>query len=189
MAQLREKVTFDPNVPVPVTLEFDRGKEVNSARGGSQFQYFLADEKIMYVDPEVAEKIAASGAKAGDTLEICRRTRRIGQQTRTEWEVVHLLDEPDYAHHEKAATQAPTRQAPRSAPAPAAQPAKAAPPPTPASRTTPRTAQAMAAAFYAAIEAAEEAESYAAQRGRKLQLDTDAIKSLAVTIFIQEAQR
>jgi hypothetical protein len=192
--QLREKVTFDPNVPIAVTLEFDHGKEVPSARGGSQFQYFLDRDRIMYVEPEVAERITASGARAGDTLEICKRSRRIGQQTRTEWEVVHLLDsqEPtDYAQAEparhtttqqRAATQPPPAPAPRSQPRPA--PAAV---PAPPQITT--TSVAVIAAFKAAIDAAADAEDYARSRGRTLSLDSDAIRALAITIYIQEAKR
>jgi hypothetical protein len=186
MAALREKITFEPNVPALVTMEFNSGKKVADNRGGEQYQYFLEGQRIMYVDTEVAELIIASRAKAGDTLEITKRERRIGQQKRVDWEVIHvpandLTDEPDYAHAEPQGRPAPLQSQPRPAARPAAQQ-------QPAAATASMTQQ-MANAFFAAVDAANVAEQYAQERGRRLILDADALRALAITIFIEGCKK
>lgn len=68
---MRERVNFEPNAPVMVTLEFDDGTPKTSEKyGREEFQYFLDGEQIMWVSPEVRELIRASGARAGDTIRI-----------------------------------------------------------------------------------------------------------------------
>jgi hypothetical protein len=196
---MREKIEFLPNTPVIVTMEHNSGKPVpNTRTGGTQYQYFLQGEKIMYAEPEVWELITANRIKAGDTVEICKRQRRIGQQDRVDWEVVQVPSQPDYAHAEPQgqtgdftmaewqARRPPTAAA--AAPQLLSQPRPATQQQQPAATIASMTQQ-MANAFFSAIDAANVAEAYAQERSRRLILDADAIRAMAITIFIEGAKK
>jgi hypothetical protein len=177
MSPSREKVTFDPNVPVTVTLEFDGGKQVQG-RYGPQFLYWLDGQRSMFVDANVHEQIKASGAAAGDTLEITRR--KTGRTE--EWEVVHIVDEPQ-------ATAPPPATRRQSSPAPAA---AAAPAPRPAQQPAPapitRATTDLTAAFCQAIDALTEAREYGRRAGLDLRWDTGDVRAVAISIYIDKCK-
>src|SRR5260221_9680914 len=82
----REKVTFSLDETQVVTLEFDDGQKV-AGRGGPQVQYFLADNRIMWVDPEISKAIWDSGARAGDTVGITKCETHANGRKSVEWQV------------------------------------------------------------------------------------------------------
>lgn len=67
----REKVTFEPNETQIVRLEYNDGREVEG-KGGPQWQYFLHEDKIMWVDAEVRQKIRNIGAGANSEIAITK---------------------------------------------------------------------------------------------------------------------
>lgn len=201
---MREKLTFEPNVPVVATLEYDDGKVVEG-RFGDQYQYFLAGERILYADPDLRERIKRSGAKTGDTIAICKRATRSGNKRRVNWEVVLQAEEPYGASDEDLPAQmwphqrGDTAHADRG-PRPVATAARQAAPrssgvdvhASASAQTAPRQASLpdVAAADYtaalrAAIEAARAAEAYAHAHGYPLRFASAEIQAMAATIFIR----
>ena len=90
-----QKITLQPNVPATLTLKFSGGKRVTSQiTGEDQFLYTCA-EGSLYASAQLAQAIDLEGG-AGDTVEVIRRERRIGQQRRTDY-VVRRLNQPDRA--------------------------------------------------------------------------------------------
>ena len=169
----REKVTFEERVQV--LLDRDEGKAVESRTGATEYMRVLDnDQRIMFAPAALEASIQASGAKAGDLIQI----DKVKQGRTWIWEVAILSDMP------------PARQA-----RPAAQPAqqRAAAPPArqaqPAQSEITHEALAMTTAFMAAIQAAGEAEAYAVQQGmRDFSLSNERITNLAITIYIQRAK-
>jgi hypothetical protein len=66
-----EKITFQPNVPVRMTLKYADGKTVEG-RFGDQEYYTLTDGRCMYVDMDVAGKINILGLRPGEPFEMCK---------------------------------------------------------------------------------------------------------------------
>ena len=205
--QQREKVSFEPNVPVPVTLEFDDGVPV-PGRFGDQYQYFLGDEKIMWVDPPLRDKIRATGAAAGDEVYITRQETRQGRRKSVDWVVERVEDEPagdmplpppPDDDPEAALAESTRRFVSEPAPAPAPKPAaraqqrsapparaaaaRAAEPPTPAPLHSPITA-----CLTEALAAVRTVEDAAAASGRPLVFSTADIRALAVTLYIRRQE-
>lgn len=89
-SSMSEKVQFTNGEAEIVTLKFDKGKQV-PGRFGDQFMFGLLDGRIMFVEPEVNSAILQTGARAGDTVSICKRSEKQGRTTRTLWDV-ELLD-------------------------------------------------------------------------------------------------
>ena len=172
MSPQREKIDFEPNLAVEVTLEFDGGKPV-AGRNGPQYLYWVDGGRSMFLDPAAHEQIQATGARAGDKLEITKtlRGRSIG------WEVVHVVDEPN------TYTAAPPAARPRPASSPAAAPA----PTAPAREINAYTVQ-LVTAFHTAIDALIEAQRYAKTQGLDLPITADAIRSTAISVFIDRCK-
>lgn len=87
---MSEKVQFTIGLAEVVTLKYDAGKQV-AGRFGDQYMFGLLDGRIMFVEPEVNSAIVQTGARAGDTVSICKRSEKQGRTTRTMWDV-ELLD-------------------------------------------------------------------------------------------------
>jgi pyruvate/2-oxoglutarate dehydrogenase complex dihydrolipoamide acyltransferase (E2) component len=139
----------------------------------------------MFVDPPLHAEIQATGAKAGDTLEITpRKQGRAG----VAWEVVQVCDEPAPAQQPAPAAQ-PARSTPTRT-APASQPAPRNATPAPEIAQPPRTVNTatvdLVTAFRAAIDATIEAQAYASQRGIDLRMSTSDIRSTAISVYIHK---
>ncbi len=76
MGPQREKVKFDFNTPVTVTLQYPAGKIV-SGRFGEQVMWGLADGRVMFLDLAVAQKINALEPQQGESLSICKRNSKV----------------------------------------------------------------------------------------------------------------
>ncbi len=72
----REKVAFELNIPVQVTLQYPQGKIV-SGRFGEQVMFGLEGNQIMFLDLAVAQKINTLEVQAGESVCICKRTSKI----------------------------------------------------------------------------------------------------------------
>jgi hypothetical protein len=86
MSQAREKVKFEPNVPVAITLEDGDGVlQPSSYSGTDQYRYFLGENKIVWVSQDVHEMIQATGAQPGQELVITKKEIRQGMQKSVRW--------------------------------------------------------------------------------------------------------
>jgi len=154
-APQREKVSFSTNIPVLVQLEFDPPTEAREGRFGDQYMYFLAGNRIMFIEPELHAEIVKAGCGAGSELAICKRELRNAGRKHIQWEVVTQQEEPT---HEAPAPRSSPRQA-----SPAAAPPRV-------------SGNFMAAALTEAIEACNLA-SFDAR--------PEDVRALAITIYIQ----
>jgi hypothetical protein len=184
MSPQRQKIEFEPNIPVSMTLEFDGGKPV-AARNGTQYLYWVDGQRSMFMDEEPHQMIQATGAKAGDTLEICKtlQGRKVG------WEVVHVVDEPapPADEHSRTTSQPMSRKA--STPTrPDPQPARPAAASQPAPQVITATTAALTSAFCVAIDALTEAREYARRKGLEMPITADAIRAVAISVFIDKCK-
>jgi hypothetical protein len=67
-----EKVPFQPNVSIPISLKYPEGKTVEG-RYGDQMYYTLTDGRCMYLDMDVAAKINLLELRKGETFMMCKR--------------------------------------------------------------------------------------------------------------------
>ena len=67
----RKMVRFTPNTPVEVALQCADGVRIEG-RYGDRVKYTLADERTMYVDPLVAERIKELDVQPGEVFQICK---------------------------------------------------------------------------------------------------------------------
>ena len=170
-AAVRDRVAFDANTTQTVTIE-STGTAQASRDGTPEFRYRLAENKIMWVPPEVHEQIVRAlqtEAEAG-TFSITKRKR--GNQAAT-WEVVQHADEPKQQAE-------PPRCAPRPAPAAALAPPRQA--------QLPAQGEPYSTTLYtclcAAMRDAQAAEAFATQIGRPCAFETGDIRAMAATLFI-----
>lgn len=177
------------NIPVETCLKFDSGKTVESQIDGSkQMMFTLSDDDKLYVPLSVASRMEELGIRKGVPFRIGKReVPGPGAKKRIEWFVERL-------------SPAPEPDAPAERPEPfragstvTVRPAAAAPAPAPAAATPiapPDTASAnlMAAALMAAVDSAILAEKYASAKNFPLKFDSEDIRSMAATIYIQAAK-
>jgi hypothetical protein len=67
-----EIVEFEPNIPQEMALLYLAGKPIETARG-PRVMFSVKGGRKLFVDPPVAEQIAALGAKKGEPISICKR--------------------------------------------------------------------------------------------------------------------
>jgi hypothetical protein len=107
---MRETLRFQPNVPEVVALAFAEGREVEG-RFGNQVMFTLEDDRVMYLDPPVAEKLKELGIRKGQEFQVVKREIVDGKRRSFEWkiEAVKLAAAaPPAAKREKAAAQPET---------------------------------------------------------------------------------
>ena len=80
---------FNTNTPVEVALRWEDGREVEG-RYGLQVMYTLADQRVIYVPPIVAQQIRELGIRQGERFEICKAEARQGERRWIEWQVRRL---------------------------------------------------------------------------------------------------
>lgn len=88
-SQLSDTVKFEKNIPVRVSLKYDKPRIVNG-RWGDRAMFTLTDGRVMFVDPDVAESIRTIGIQPGQEFIVCQRSAN----GRTEWEVSKLPERP-----------------------------------------------------------------------------------------------
>ena len=71
---LRDRVTFESNRPLTITLDRDGNPTEQSNRAGeTEYRYFLEGHQIMWVPPHVHDAIEQAQAGDGASFEITRR--------------------------------------------------------------------------------------------------------------------
>jgi len=134
----RKMVRFAANVPVEIALQCVDGIRVEG-RYGDRVKYTLTDDRTMYVDPFVAERIKELGVQPGELFQICKRQAKKGNRKTIYW-VVEQPGEPESQLERDLRASLETAQASEIAPQPTAAPsvntspaapAPSAPPPCP----------------------------------------------------------
>jgi hypothetical protein len=72
--QQREVVKFATNTPVEVALKFAGAGKIISTRGGERVLYTLADDRVMFLDLGVAQKINELGVNVQEKFFICKHS-------------------------------------------------------------------------------------------------------------------
>src|SRR5690242_6693604 len=80
----REVVRFTPNVPVEVALKFAGQGTIVSTRFGERVMYTLTDDRVMFLNLWVAQKINELGVNVHEKFCICKYS---GADSRTDWTV------------------------------------------------------------------------------------------------------
>ena len=177
--QLRERVSFEPNLPQTVTLE-SAGVEQAGRDGTPEYRYMLEGARIMWVAEEAHRAIerAMQTDPQSNCFSITKRKSGRGAAT---WEVIQHADEP-------AAYTPPASQPRPAAARPAPQPATPASTSTRQQRLPDATAEPYSTTLYsclcAAIRDAQEAERFSQQIGRAVAFETGDIRAMAATLFI-----
>src|ERR1700693_6336618 len=83
---MSEKLQFQTNVAIDVTLKYNDGKEV-TGQYGDQVLYTLTDGRVMYVPPIVKKKIDELGIGRGDLFTITKTEKKNGTRRPIEWVV------------------------------------------------------------------------------------------------------
>ena len=89
----RKMVRFAANVPVEIALQCPDGIRVEG-RYGDRVKYTLTDDRTMYVDPFVAERIKELDVQAGELFQICKRQAKKGNRKTICW-AVHRYGESE----------------------------------------------------------------------------------------------
>jgi hypothetical protein len=84
---MKEKVTFETNVPVPVALAQTEGMEAQG-RYGDEVMYNLQDGRVMFVPLSIRDEIRKLEVKPGETLQVCRREVEVLGEPCFEWTVI-----------------------------------------------------------------------------------------------------
>lgn len=184
---------FNTNSPVEVALRWDAGKRVEG-RYGEQVMYSLEGDRVMYVPPIVAKQIHELGIRAREIFEICKAELREENKRWIEWRV-RRLEEPRHPAwlgnvSEAAATglnndeqnhrHGTTRETARPLDLQASPDGTLLPVPVTGAGIT-----AMELAMSGAAEIAQRVESRARMRNYPLQFNSEDIRAIGLTMFIQ----
>ena len=187
-------IRFRTNMPVEVPgIKYPGGRPVQSQYGDQVLITFVDGTKA-YLPSIVDARIKELGLKLAEPFVICRREVTEGRRKLIRWEVQRPLADQlqmsiDQARDDhKVTLTVPENQTPRQVDS---APAAANPMPRKENQTqinaTPApavTANGMTNALKFAIDAAVEATAYAQSKGLALAFDSDSIRTLAVTVFI-----
>ena len=83
---MKEKVSFETNVPVSVVLAQTEGMEVQG-RYGDEVMYNLQDGRVMFVPLAIRDEIRKLEVKPGEALQICKREVEVLGEPCIEWTV------------------------------------------------------------------------------------------------------
>jgi hypothetical protein len=79
-------VRFAANMPLEIALQCTDGVRIEG-RYGDRVKYTLMDDRTMYVDPFVAERIKELAIQPGELFQICKRQAKIGNRKTIYWAV------------------------------------------------------------------------------------------------------
>ena len=186
---------FPTSVPLEVALASPQGTLVQG-RYGDRMMFNLTDGQVMYVPPIVANKIEAEGIGPGEPFELCKSQVKTGQRRLIEWSVRRLDPERprESELNEGAETQLERdlcasiamtngkngKEPPTNDPPPNLPIEEETVPAKPASQPLTK----LEGALKTAISAAHNAEKFGAEIGYVVRFDSDAIKSMAITVLI-----
>lgn len=166
----RERLSFRLNQPQLIELEdaqFQGDEQASHSTGEIEHRYWLTEHRICWVPSNVHDAIQQHNGSGNSTQQRGRYvvTRRKDRP----WDVRPVTD--------------PTLTVPAPPQAKPAQQQPAAPQAKPLAQPS-----LMGAALCRALDAAIEAERYAASLGRPLSFDTQDIRAIAATLYIQAKQ-
>ena len=127
----RKMVRFTPNMPVEVALQCTDGVRIEG-RYGDRVKYTLADDRTMYVDPLVAERIKELDVQPGEVFQICKckDKKTIFWLVRRDCGLDSQLEQDLLASLERARSPKPTSHAvPNTDPSPSTAAVTSEPPP------------------------------------------------------------
>ena len=203
-----QREILKPAYDTPLIVKLDFGPEGVERDGkfGMQYMYTLNDDAgCMFVDPPARQAILASGAEAGDTIQLVKTKR--GKDTVYSAAIVGDAAEapapppstreriaprtgtaasrlPQRAYHQPQPAERPASAAPeqrpaasRHADAPTAAMTVRAPEPAPGRMT-------MSDLLRHAVNACAEAQTYAQQRGLEIRFTSEDIRAIALSVYI-----
>ncbi len=165
----REIIRFEPGRPETVALKFSEGKEI-AGQYGVQYMYTTTDDRIFFLDPDVARSLDELGVGRGEEVRIGKTRRPKGGY---DWEIERVR---------RPQAVPPRDETPRNEP-----PAPAPLPVMPADPVTPASAR-MMACFKAAIDAVAEAQAYANRKSLGITFTSENITSAALSCYINECK-
>ena len=197
---------FPTGVPLEVALASPQGTLVQG-RYGDRMRFNLTDGQVMYVPPIVAGKIEAEGIGPGEPFQLCKAQVKTGQRRSIEW-LVRRLD-PEQPREVSEAPDVPPTQlegdlrasielanakngkeavvvSPEVAVEPSPSNGHANGVTEPGPLKPPLTK--LESALKTAIAAAHSAEKFGAEIGYVVRFDSDAIKSMAITVLINMSE-
>jgi hypothetical protein len=173
-----ENIKFQTNIPLTFALKFAEGKAVQSQYGGEdQVLFTTTDGRRMYLSPYAAKKIEAVGARPGEAITVCKREVVRGNRRGIEWEAKLAEQEPVLEEAQSRVAAAPAQNKP-----------------APAENTNINNSNQVTAttklgyALKTAIYEAHAAEKYAESIGYSCRFDSDHVKSMALTILINNGR-
>jgi hypothetical protein len=207
---------FEMNKPTEVALQSPEGVCVDG-RYGPRMMFTLADGRVMYVPPIVANKIHAAGIIPGESFQLCKASVKTGQRRSVEWHLERISpDENPPQAADGRPDESPIEQDLRlSVEMANAKRAGLEPEPQPMAEETPSFAPPanghsnngngsglklvpngssapitkLEHALKTAISAAHNAEKFGSELGYVVRFDADAIKSMAITVLINMSER
>lgn len=199
---------FEMNVPKELALASPSGTVVEG-RYGNRMMFHLLNGQVMYVPPIVATKIEEAGIVPGESFELCKSSVRDGRRRLVEWQVKRVdapsqLEEDLRASVEAVRAKTATGRGPQLVeraeadaippfgPVPNGNGNHGAPQHSENGNCHPTPATKLEHALKTAISAARNAEIFGSEIGYVVRFDSDAIKSMAITVLINmsgEARR
>jgi hypothetical protein len=114
---MRDTITFEPNTPVTVTLQYAEGK-IMDGRFGQRVMWGLDGDQVMFLDLNVAQQINMLEPQAGESITICKMWNgQKGQKAR--WDVGLSIETEKFRAAKEARRVVPgavARPVPASAP-------------------------------------------------------------------------
>jgi len=204
---------FEMNKPTEVALQSPEGVCVDG-RYGPRMMFTLADGRVMYVPPIVANKIHAAGIIPGESFQLCKASVKTGQRRSVEWllerispdenppQTADTLPRPDETpieHDLRLSVEMANAKRAGLEPHPqstAEETPSFAPPANEHSNNgglklvpSPPPITKLEHALKTAISAAHNAEKFGSELGYVVRFDADAIKSMAITVLINMSER
>ena len=207
---------FEMNRPTEVALQSPEGVCVDG-RYGPRMMFTLADGRVMYVPPIVANKIHAAGIIPGESFQLCKASVKTGQRRSVEWllERIGPDENPPQAADARPAESPIEHDLRLSVEMANAKRAGLEPEPQSMAEETPSFGPPanghsnngngsglklvpngssapitkLEHALKTAISAAHNAEKFGSELGYVVRFDADAIKSMAITVLINMSER
>ncbi len=174
---MSEKVQFNTNIPVEVSLKYGDGKDV-TGQYGDQVLYTLTDGRVMYVPPIVRKQIEELGIPKGEPFTITKAEKKNGTRRTIEW----LVTTNRRKVSPSAVASKNNRERPganRGSEIQNGHGADVARPRGSPGADRPSLLQ----AFTKAVDVAAEAERYAAAHGISLQFTSEDVREIGLSIF------
>ncbi len=113
---MAEILRFQINIPEEVALKFPTGKDVQG-QYGPQVMFTTVDDRVFYLDAQVAQQLYALRIQPGEPLRICKTENRQGQKRFAAWDIRRVMPDPRW-QSPNGQPMVPPAQAPAPLPAP-----------------------------------------------------------------------